>query len=443
MKRYNITFIGAGPSTIYSVLKLIEDNYKDNICIIEKGPDCEHRTKKDVLYSFGGAGCGSDYKLSFSPLVGGVIPGVTDQEYNEFDKWLVEKINYFKQFTSYPNKVDWQKTTNYDTKDSTLKWDIHKTLHLGTDVGQEINLQMQHYIQSQKNIDIKFNTEVIDITQVYDSNYIDCPYKIITNNNENIYTDKVVIATGRFGTLPALINKKFDLLLKPRPFSLGIRVEDEINDQYKDIIKSNYDFKFTKTYKYDNIICRVRTFCCNSGNAHTAAEVSKEGTISFNGHALKIPDPNNNTVNYGIVCEVSNLNIYNTRADQINLIKKINSSSTWKEDNFDNNNIKPKRNLLTDLDILYNSYPKEIVDALKDFVQSLSKLINLNNAKFLYPEIKMSDMSADLNYKTFETNHTGLYFIGDCACTGSGSIAKAAYKGYSLAKYLKPNKKIF
>lgn len=433
MERYDITFIGAGPSTIYSVLRLVELNYKGSICIVEKGPRCEERDKNNVLSAFGGAGLTSDYKLSSSLEVGGHIPDLTEQEYSNFENWLLNKINSFKKFTKYPNEVNWQNTSVYNTKDSGLTWDVHHTCHLGTDVGLELNKIMQDYLLKQPNVNIKFKTNIVDVDYEHDIDYIDGAYKLIDDKGNYFYTNKLVLATGRFGTLPGVVMNKFKPKLKPRPFSLGIRVKDVINDTYKDIINCNYDFKFVKKYDFGDIKCKVRTFCANSGAAFIAAEKSQNGFTSFNGHAYKNKE-NNGTVNYGIVCEISGLEEYKTKEQQIELMKKINQIPSWKQDNFKNGIIDPSRKLLDGFDHLKGVYPKEIIEALTDFVQRLNTLVDLSKATYCYPEVKLSDMIPEINPKTLETSIIDTYMIGDCIF--SGSISKAAYLGYSLANHL-------
>lgn len=426
--KYDLTFIGAGPSTIFALLKLIKKEYKGKTLIIEKGKSTKIRKKNEVISGWAGAGCWSDSKLSSALDVGGTIPGLTQQSLDKFDIQMLETLNRFKQETHNKEILNWNITNGYDTKDSTLEWNTHKTCHIGTECGRAIYEKMEDFISSQPNIEIKFETEVLDI----DGSEYD--YKLSLQDNSIIETERVILATGQKNVLPSKVIEKFKLRSKPRAFQLGIRVEDIINSQYENIIKSNYDFKFVKEYIYGDVKVRVRTFCCNSGNAHTCAEKAVEGFTCFNGHAFKELDPNNKTVNYGIMCEIEGLNQYETKEDQIDLMKRINSIEGWKDDNFGNNTVNPlpRRKLLEGFPQLENYYPKEAILSLQDFIISLSKLVDLSQAKYLYPETKLSGKTPTLNYKTFETTSKGLYMIGDCAC--SRGISKSSYTGYRFAK---------
>ena len=203
-----------------------------------------------------------------------------------------------------------------------------------------------------------------------------------------------------------------------------------MNSQYEKIIKANYDFKFVKYFDYGVLHGRVRTFCCNSGNAHTCAEKSSEGFTCFNGHAYRAPDPNNHTVNYGIMCEVHSLSNYNSKESQIEMMKKVNALPQWESDNFDSQgNTQPKRKLLDGFDHLKGIYPSTVIEEIEE----LNKVVPLDNAKYLDPEIKLSGATPTLS-SNFETQLNNLYMIGDCALTRG--IVKSSITGIMFAEYI-------
>ena len=285
---------------------------------------------------------------------------------------------------------------------------------------------MEKYITSQPNIELITETEVLDVFRDKAKE----EFTLVLANNNAITTKNVVIATGQKNKLPGLVMKLFNISTTPSAFQIGIRVEDTMNPQYEKIIKSNYDFKFVKEYSYKNgIKVRVRTFCCNSGNAHTCAEKNNEGFTCFNGHAFKTPDPNNHTVNYGIMCEVEGTDKFDTKDKQINLMKEINNDASWKYDNFDTNgNVRPKHKLLGNLTVIERYYPKEVIKSIKDFIQELNKVVDLSNAHYLYPEVKLNEGRKPLLTGGWETSIKGLYMLGDC--TGyTRSILKSSISG--------------
>lgn len=429
MDIYDLSFIGAGPSTVTALLYLIESGYKGKICVIEKGKLVEDRTLQDVVSGFAGAGCASDGKLSSSwKNVGGYIPWLSEEDFNRYEEKI---INYYKRFTSgNPEHIKWATTTNFDTSPSSLKWDVHKTLHLGTEVTRSIFYNIEKYITSQPNIDLITETEVSNVFR----DKVKGEFTLALTNSKAIATKNVVIATGQKNKLPGLLMKFYNLSTTPSAFQIGIRVEDTMNPQYEEIIKANYDFKFVKEYSYKNgVKVRVRTFCCNSGNAHTCAEKNSEGFTCFNGHAFKTPDPNNHTVNYGIMCEVEGTDKFDTKNKQINLMKEINASDMWKFNNFDiDGSVKPKCKLLGSLTAIEKYYPKEIIESMKDFIQELNKVVDLSNAHYLYPEVKLNEGRKPLLTNGWETNVKGLYMIGD-ATSWTRGILKSSISGIQFA----------
>lgn len=428
---YNLCYVGAGPSTMFSVLKLIEEGYSKDILIIEKGKSLKARARKEVIEGVFGAGCYSDSKISASVEVGGVIPNLTEYDLNIYEDYLISELNKFKP-KEMPS-LTWDKTKYFNTDPSSLIWDMHKTCHVGTDNGFIIYSNIEKYISSRPNITLLTETEV---TEVF--NLTNDTFQVIAQDSKGrkAYTvEKLIIATGQKGTLASKIIKENDFNTRSRALQLGVRVEDQMNSQYEKIIKANYDFKFVSSFNYKNgVKGRVRTFCCNSGNAHTCAEVTSSGFTCFNGHALKTPDPNNHTVNYGIICELDGMPEYNSKENQIEMMKKVNSISTWKEDNLDDKgNPYPKRKLLNGFEHLRGIYPDAVINELTKFVSELNRVINLDKAKYLYPEVKLSGEIPNLS-DSFETTKKNLYMIGDCSY--SRGIMKAVTCGVIFAEHI-------
>lgn len=434
MKDYNydITFIGAGPSSVFAILKLIDNNYQGKICLIEKGKSLKDRKSSEIISGFCGAGTFSDSKLSSALDVGGTIPNLTQDELNKYEDYILKTLNKFKKSTQNPEALKWDITEDFDTSNTTLGWNKHKTCHIGTENGQAIYKKIEEFFETQPNIDMFFNLNVNDI--IDDDNN----FRVCLEGYRSFKTKKLVLATGQKNTLPSRVVKNYNLNSTPRAFQLGVRVVDQINTQYEKIIKANYDFKFTKNYDYDKVKVRVRTFCCNSGNAHVCAEKASEGFTCFNGHSFKTPNPDNNTVNYGIMCEVYGLDKFNSKENQIQLMKQINDIDTWYDDNFYNDGktdevfVIPKRKLLDGFPQLIGYYPDEVIKSLEDFTNELNKIVDLSKANYLYPEVKLSGLIPDLNYKTFETKKKNLYMIGDCAI--SRGITKACTTGIMFAE---------
>lgn len=429
MEKFNLCYIGAGPSTMFSVLHLIKNNYKGKICIIEKGKSLKYRLPNEVCNGSFGAGTYSDSKISKSLNVGGIIPNQTQEELDYFGDLLLKYINDFT--LEDEEKLKWDENEDFDTSSSNLKWEKNICCHVGSDRGRKIYKRIEDYLSNY--VTFYWEKEVLDVAELSNKKY-----QIMVSpvtNTPVIIADKVIIATGQRGSLPLKMVNNFNLTQTPRMLQLGIRVEDIINPQYEKIIKANYDFKFNKTYKYSNIEVKVRTFCCNSGNAHVCAERPSEGYVAFNGHSFKQPDFTNHTVNYGIMCAVKGLNDLTSKEEQIEKMKGVNKLPTWEEDNFNLGGKEPvaKRLLLDGLEHLRGIYPDVVIDSIHEFTYQLNKVVDLSKAHYYYPEIKPSGSSPKVD-ENMETEQKGLYMIGDCHNTNS--IIKSAIEGFIFANYI-------
>lgn len=49
IKQYDLCYVGAGPATMFSVLKLVEEGYKGDILILEKGKSLRTRSRSEVI----------------------------------------------------------------------------------------------------------------------------------------------------------------------------------------------------------------------------------------------------------------------------------------------------------------------------------------------------------------------------------------------------------
>lgn len=459
-KFYDNIFIGAGPSTIFAIIKLDKLGYyfkNKRTLIIEKGKSLNTRTRKEVVNGFAGAGCFSDCKLTSGLDVGGSIPNMTQDELDKYSDDMLNTFNTFKSFTSNPENLKWDKTVDLKLNDG-LEWVPHRTSHVGTDNGTLIFKVMEDYIKGIDGVDILFRKEVENVTyhgysdklngdagNLYISSVLktvsDYPYEITLSDGTSYNAKNLIIATGQKNTLPENIIQNFNLSTEPRAFQLGIRVEDRMNSAYERLIEANYDFKIQKTYNYDNgVTVRVRTFCVNSGNAHVCEEKNDEGFSCFNGHAFKNGDKTD-MINYGIICETSGISEYNLKENQIELMKRINADKNFMNDNFQEDGTLLKgRPLINDFfstrgdnSILEKYYPKEVMDALKKFIISLISNIPMDNAKYFYPEVKLSGNRPALS-ENFETEKKGLFMIGDASITRG--IVKSTYTGTKLAEYL-------
>ena len=78
----------------YEKVQSIND-YKGKVLVIEQGKDIENRPKTDIQRGYAGAGCFSDFKISFDPTVGGSLAKKIPEADFEY---------YGNLVLNYPNK---------------------------------------------------------------------------------------------------------------------------------------------------------------------------------------------------------------------------------------------------------------------------------------------------------------------------------------------------
>lgn len=423
----SITYVGAGPATVFSVLELIKNKADFEINIFEKGKSLYSRTEKEIVSGFGGAGAISDNKLSISTQVGGIIPFLDEEE---FDKYVDKLVDFYNEFLDEKSRFKLEEDEDLDVG-IFLGWIRHRTHHVGTDVGRECFKKIEDFIKSQPNIHIFFETEINEVDKLKNGKF-----RVHTNTGKTYDSDICIVGTGQRGTLPAYIIKKFNLKTTARPFQLGIRVEDERNLMYDKMIKANYDFKVYKKFDLGKgKSARVRTFCCNSGVPAITVEDNNGMFKSFNGHSYKNGTPTNK-VNYGILCETNGLEVLNTKEEQFELCRAINKEPGFEEDNKEGRSlyddwVKSVRETgeIGNKNIL-KIYPKCVVDCIQEFILYFRDICDTSKARYFYPEAKFDGETVKYS-KIFETSEKGLFVIGDACCTRG--IAKSAYTGMKAA----------
>jgi uncharacterized protein len=69
----NVVIVGAGVAGVNAATKLVDNNFKGKITIIDMGLDPYRRPASDVMRGFLGAGGWSDGKLTYHTAIGGQL----------------------------------------------------------------------------------------------------------------------------------------------------------------------------------------------------------------------------------------------------------------------------------------------------------------------------------------------------------------------------------
>ena len=457
--KYDVAIIGAGPAGLFTAYKLIEENKKLKIVLLERGSDVEHRVcpmNKNkipcqncnpcaILSGYGGAGTFSDGKLNFIPKLGksDLTKYMLESEANALIDETEEIFNKFKMDAEvYPSNMDEAKEIRKKVAIAGAKLLIIKQKHLGSD-------HLPEYIEGLSNYLIDKGVTLLDRTDVIDINTENENKHIITykkgKKEETLESKYVVVAPGRTGAkwIQELADK-YEIPYLSQSIEIGVRVEvrKDIMESITNIIYDPTIFIKTKTYGDE-----IRTFCTNPGGF--VAKENYYGYICVNGHALK--DIKSDNTNFAFISKVnltqpvtntrqygeSIARIANVLGDGKPIIQSLKDLRNARRSEWHRINkgfIEPtlKDCVAGDLALVL---PHRIITNILEGLETLDKIIpGVNNDDTLLygPEIKFFSNEIETDNK-FRLKDDNIYFIGDGAGK-AGNIVTAAATGIVSAK---------
>ena len=457
--KYDVAIIGAGPAGLFTAYKLIEENKKLKIVILERGSDVEHRVcpmnKKKIpcqncnpcaiLSGYGGAGTFSDGKLNFIPKLGksDLTKYMLESEANALIDETEEIFNKFKMDAEvYPSNMEEAMEIRKKVAIAGAKLLIIKQKHLGSD-------HLPEYIEGLSNYLIDKGVTLLDRTDVIDINTENENKHIITykkgKKEETLESKYVVVAPGRTGAkwIQELADK-YEIPYLSQSIEIGVRVEvrKDIMESITNIIYDPTIFIKTKTYGDE-----IRTFCTNPGGF--VAKENYYGYICVNGHALK--DIKSDNTNFAFISKVnltqpvtntrqygeSIARIANVLGDGKPIIQSLKDLRNARRSEWHRINkgfIEPtlKDCVAGDLALVM---PHRIITNILDGLEALDKIIpGVNNDETLLygPEIKFFSNEIETNNQFKALDHN-IYFIGDGAGK-AGNIVIAAATGLVSAR---------
>ena len=457
--KYDVAIIGAGPAGLFTAYKLIEENKKLKIVLLERGSDVEHRVcpmNKNkipcqncnpcaILSGYGGAGTFSDGKLNFIPKLGksDLTKYMLESEANSLIDETEEIFNKFKMDAEvYPSNMEEAMEIRKKVAIAGAKLLIIKQKHLGSD-------HLPEYIEGLSNYLIDKGVTLLDRTDVIDINTENENKHIITykkgKKEETLESKYVVVAPGRTGAkwIQELADK-YEIPYLSQSIEIGVRVEvrKDIMESITNIIYDPTIFIKTKTYGDE-----IRTFCTNPGGF--VAKENYYGYICVNGHALK--DIKSDNTNFAFISKVnltqpvtntrqygeSIARIANVLGDGKPIIQSLKDLRNARRSEWHRINkgfIEPtlKDCVAGDLALVL---PHRIITNILEGLETLDKIIpGVNNDDTLLygPEIKFFSNEIETDNK-FRLKDDNIYFIGDGAGK-AGNIVTAAATGIVSAK---------
>ena len=289
-----VVIVGAGVAGINAATKLVDNNFKGKITIIDMGKNPYDRLPEEVMTGMLGAGGWSDGKLTYHTSIGGQLSKYCGDE--KAMELMDQVINNFKRFHPKPEEVQ---CSNPVAEPDFIKpyfgLRLFPVWHVGTDYLHEIGKNWYNYLVD-NGVEFHWETKVTDI------NF----YKqlVFCNKNHHHSYDNLIFGVGKSGIdFGKALAERYELPTEPKSVQIGVRFEAP-QKHFQKLIDIAYDFKLYRKFDAEGV--SLRSFCTNNNAAYVAAEHTY-GDISYNGHAKKDKKYQNDMTNFGILMEIKGI----------------------------------------------------------------------------------------------------------------------------------------
>ena len=421
----NIVIIGAGVAGVNAATKLVDNDFKGKITIIDMGLDPYLRPYEEVMTGYLGAGGWSDGKLTYSTQIGGQLSKYVGEE--KAMELMKQVVDNFSRFHPHPEQII---LSNPDKEPDFIKpyfgLRLFPCWHIGTDYLHEIGKSWYDYLIS-KGVEFHWESKVSDIDfKTNEVTFKSTKPEFANMDNDSIFYDKLIFGVGKSGIdFTSDIMQKYDLPTEEKPAQVGVRFEAP-QKHFQKLIDVAYDFKLYR--KLDNV--SLRSFCTNNNAAYVAVEETY-GDHSYNGHAKKDESFRNDMTNFGILMEVRGIKKPFKWARE--LVGKVQENSTGlfysptRDPSTTSEGVDVSATKIDNLDIVkdaFQGYFKYIDDFINDMKLVFPTLkddwgIYVPEVKYLAPEplVNYSDLSL--------TKYPDVYFVGDALSARGISVSGA------------------
>ena len=311
--KYDVIIVGAGPSGIFCAYKMITNNPKLKILMLEKGNSienricpkrktgkCVHCNPCSITTGFSGAGAFSDGKLTLaSSETGGNLSELIGED--KVKKLVREMDDIYLSFGADTHLHGAENTPEIQdirrkAIQANMKLVESPIRHLGTEASYEIYGKLQKYLLD-AGVEIKFRTMVDDMIIEQET-----VMGVVDTAGNNYYAPYVVVGAGREGaSWFKEVCELNGIKTAPGTVDLGVRVEcrDEVMEQLNKAMYESKLIYYTPTYAD-----KIRTFCQNpSGEVALENYHLKDGSCitTVNGHAYKDAKLKTNNTNFALL----------------------------------------------------------------------------------------------------------------------------------------------
>jgi len=429
-----IVIIGAGVAGINAATKLVDNGYDGSlITIIDKGNDPINRLPEEVMTGMLGAGGWSDGKLVVSTVQGGQLSKYCGEAKDM--ELMNEVVANFTRFHPQPDQISCSNPTE-EPEFIKPHFDLRMSLvwHIGSNFLHEIAKAWYSYLVD-KGVKFIWNecVEQIDFKNNIVNHYWNHPESKESRHTEY---DELIFAVGKSGIdFAQSISDQYQLPTEAKAVQIGVRFEAP-QKYFQKLIDVSYDFKLYQ--KHDNV--SIRSFCTNNNAAYVAVEETY-GDISYNGHAKKGKEFENQMTNFGILMEIKG--IEDPFAWSRDVVQKLQYNGTGLYYSTKRVNSKTSEGEIVnayqihDLKIFKKTMGK-YANYILNFIDDMNKIFEFGDDWGMYiPEVKYLSPEPLVNYNDLSLNeYPNVHFAGD-ALSARGITVSGAHGIYIAEQLIK------
>jgi len=429
-----IVIIGAGVAGINAATKLVDNGYDGSlITIIDKGNDPINRLPEEVMTGMLGAGGWSDGKLVVSTVQGGQLSKYCGEE--KAMSLMEEVVANFTRFHPKPDEIS---CSDPKTEPDFIKpyFDLRMSLvwHIGSNYLHEIAKNWYQYLLD-KGVKFIWNevVEQIDFENGVIHHSWSHPEAVETRYTDY---DELIFAVGKSGIdFAQAMSDKYKLPTEAKAVQIGVRFEAP-QKYFQKLIDVSYDFKL---YQAKNNVS-IRSFCTNNNAAYVAVEETY-GNISYNGHAKKGKEFENQMTNFGILMEIKGIeDPFEWSRYVVQKVQKDGTGLYYSPNNTRTPSLTSENTIVSasKIDVLELPTFGGYFGYVMSFISDLNKVFEFGDDWGMYiPEVKYLSPEPLVNYIDLSLNeYSNVHFAGD-ALSARGITVSGAHGIYIAENLIK------
>jgi uncharacterized FAD-dependent dehydrogenase len=443
MENKKIVIVGAGVAGINAATKLVDNGYPGElITIIDMGNDPHNRLPEEVMTGMLGAGGWSDGKLTYHTEIGGQLSKYCGED--KAMELMDQVINNFRRFHPKPEEIfmsDPQAEPEFIKPYFGLR--LFPVWHIGSNYLHDIAKTWYSYLVD-KGVKFSWNLKVTNIDfklGIFDVESNEYTTQQDCDNYSGVY-DELIFAVGKSGIdFGKQLAEQYVLPTEAKSVQIGVRFEAP-QKYFQKLIDVSYDFKLYQ--KFDSV--SLRSFCTNNNAAFVAVEETY-GDVSYNGHAKKGKEFENQMTNFGILMEIKGIEDPFTWSRDV--VKKLQSNGTGlyyspsrtASTTSENNTVSATQISLDALTHVVEPALEGYFKYIMDFIYDMKKIFpEMGDDWGIYiPEVKYLSPEPLVNYTDLSlTEFPNVHFVGD-ALSARGITVSGAH-GIYVAESLIKNK---